>query len=130
MERRAIAACGGCHALIDPIGYGFEKFNEIGLVRDKPTDSSGEVTGTDVAGPFAGPVEFAKKLAGSKQAQNCVATQWFRFASGRREDPTRDTCSLNALHSAFDQSKGDLRELLVALTQTDAFLLRSKGDDQ
>ena len=128
--RREIAACGGCHALIDPIGYGFENFNEIGLPRPQATDASGEIVGSDVAGPFNGAVELAKKLAGSKQARDCVATQWFRFAQGRKEDSMRDSCSLTALRSAFDKADGDLSELLVALTQTDAFLLRSKGAAQ
>jgi hypothetical protein len=128
--RREIGACAGCHGLIDTIGYGFEGFSEIGLPRPPGTDTSGEVKGTDVAGTFNGPVELAKKLAASKQARECVATQWFRFAHGRLEDPQRDSCSLTSLRGTFEKSGGDLRELLVALTQTDAFLLRSKGDAQ
>ena len=126
--RMGIAACGACHAVIDPIGYGFEGFDEIGLHKTGQVDTSGEVLGTDVSGKFNGPVELAQKLAGSKDAQSCLATQWFRFAHGRKEDRTRDKCSLDAVQEAFMQSGGDLRELLVALTQTDAFLLRSKGD--
>ncbi len=127
-DRMAITACAGCHALIDPVGYGFEGFNEIGLPRGKATDTTGEIAGSDVAGPYNGPVELAKKLAGSKDARACVATQWFRFAHGRLEDEKRDGCSLTQVRQAFDKSGGDLRELMVALTQTDAFLLRSKGD--
>jgi hypothetical protein len=127
-ERMAIGACGTCHQLFDPIGYGFEGWNEIGLPVAKMVDTSGEVRGTDVAGPFNGPTELGKKLAGSRQARECVATQWFRFAHGRMEDSSRDACSLNGVKAAFEKAGGDLKELLVALTQTDAFLLRSKGD--
>jgi hypothetical protein len=126
--RMEIGACGGCHGLIDPIGYGFETFDEVGLPRKGTVDASGSIDGSDVAGPFDGPVELAGKLAGSKQARACLATQWFRFAHGRMENPMRDECSLGGLRTAFERSGGDLRELLVALTQTDAFLLRSKGD--
>jgi hypothetical protein len=126
--RMEIAACGACHAQIDPIGYGFEVFDEIGNRRTKVTDATGEIVGTDVAGSFNGPVELAKKLGASKQARSCVATQWFRFANGRMEDIKRDSCSLDTLRTSFEKSGGDLKELLVALTQTDAFLLRSKGD--
>jgi Protein of unknown function (DUF1592)/Protein of unknown function (DUF1588)/Protein of unknown function (DUF1595)/Protein of unknown function (DUF1587)/Protein of unknown function (DUF1585) len=127
-ERMAIGACGTCHQLFDPIGYGFEGWNEIGLPVGKTVDTSGHINGTDVSGPYNGPVELGKKLAGSKQAQDCAATQWFRFANGRMEDSARDACSLNSVKAAFQQSGGDLKELLVALTQTDAFLLRSKGE--
>jgi hypothetical protein len=118
--RMEIAACGACHAQIDPIGYGFEAFDEIGNRRAKPTDASGEIAGTDVAGTFNGPVELAQKLAGSKQAEACVATHRFRFANGRLEDPKRDSCSLDTSRTAFEKSNGDLSELLVALTQTDS----------
>jgi hypothetical protein len=128
-ERIAIGACGTCHGSLDPIGYGFESFDELGRWRDKTTDASGEIaTGSDVDGPFNGAVELASKLSASKQVRGCVATQWFRFAQGRREDVKADACSVNALTAAFEKSGGDLKELLVAMTQTDAFLLRSKGD--
>src|SRR6185503_4858148 len=28
-------SCSGCHSLIDPIGFGFEKFDAIGMRREK-----------------------------------------------------------------------------------------------
>jgi hypothetical protein len=56
-----------------------------------------------------------------------MATQWFRFASAA-PIPPRDQCSLQVLQKKFDESGGDMRELLVQFTQTDAFLFRSKGD--
>ena len=30
-------SCASCHALIDPIGFGFEKFDAIGQRREKQT---------------------------------------------------------------------------------------------
>ena len=50
-------------------------------------------------------------------------TQWFRFAYGRAESAD-DTCSLGELGNAFSDAGYDIRKLLVALTQTDAFLYR------
>ena len=29
--------CAGCHSLMDPIGFGFEKFDAIGKRREKQT---------------------------------------------------------------------------------------------
>jgi hypothetical protein len=52
-----------------------------------------------------------------------VGTQWFRYASGRLEGQ-QDGCSLESLHGAFNASGGDVLELVVAMTQTDAFMLR------
>lgn len=117
-------ACAGCHALIDGIGLGFEGYDGIGAYRDEengmPVDQSGELVATDVDGPFDGVVEFAHALAGSQQVRECVSHQWFRYAFGRVEGE-RDACSLDVLTDAFEQSGGDIRALLLAIVETDAF---------
>jgi hypothetical protein len=131
VARQAIPLCGGCHALMDKLGLGFENFDGIGLYRTtdrtKPVDASGEITATDVDGPFNGAVELAQKLASSKDAHACLATQWFRYGYGR-EETAQDSCALDSLKTVAISSGGNFKELLLALTQTDTFLLRSKGD--
>lgn len=124
-------SCTTCHTLMDPIGLAFESFDAIGQHRDseggQPLDLSGEVlmtADTALAGPFTGVRELATKLADSQQVRACLATQWFRFASGRSE-ATADQCSLSTMRGAFDGSNGDVLELIVASTQTDAFWFRS-----
>ena len=84
------------------------------------------LAGTDVDGPFDGAVELGDRLAGSTQVARCYATQWFRFGYGRGES-SADACSLQQLSAAFTRAKGNVRELLVALTQTDAFRFRRGG---
>ena len=75
-------------------------------------------------GTFTGVRELATKLAGSDQVRDCVATQWFRYAAGRTEE-VPDGCSLTTMQDAFGASGGDLGELVVAMTQTDAFWYRA-----
>ncbi len=45
------AACSGCHQLIDPVGFGFERYDGVGAYRDTeagmPIDGSGEVLGLE-----------------------------------------------------------------------------------
>jgi hypothetical protein len=112
---------------MDPIGFGFENYDGMGRYRTSengvPVDASGELTGTDVDGAFTGVVGLAAKLAQSANVRECYATQWFRFAYGRGEN-TDDACSLATLKTRFASSGGNIKELLVALTQTDAFLYR------
>jgi hypothetical protein len=131
VARRAKATCGACHTQIDPIGLGLENFDAIGLFRTvekgKPIDAAGELTGTDVDGPFTGAPALGKKLAGSQTVRDCVALQWFRWGYGRDAGP-RDACNVATLDRVFASSGGNVRELLLALTQTDAFLFRSQGD--
>ena len=119
-------ACSGCHVLIDGLGFGLEAYDGIGRFRTTDmgvaVDSSGEVTATrDIDGPYMGGPELAAE-AGEQRARCATARR--RSGCASRSDGARatdDTCSLVALRDAFAASGGDLRELMVALTQTDAF---------
>jgi hypothetical protein len=121
--------CANCHTLINGIGLGFEGYDAIGAFRELenglPVDQSGEVVGTDVAGEFDGAVELAHKLAGSEQVRDCVTTQWFRYSLGRLEGEA-DACTLDELRQSFADSDYDVRELMLALVQTDAFRYRAQ----
>lgn len=118
-------ACSGCHVLIDGLGFGLENYDGIGKYRTMENgadvDASGRVNESDVDEEYEGGVELAALLARSGQARDCLPTQWLRYAMGRDEDD-EDTCSLVAVRQAFEASGGDMRELMVALTQTDAFM--------
>ena len=118
------ASCAGCHALIDPIGFGFESYDAIGRFRTMDgkheVDARGELVQTDVDGEFEGAVELSSKLASSRQVQDCVAAQWFTYAIGRAPSQA-DACSLEGVQSRFAASDGDLRELIIGLVTSDAF---------
>ncbi|HKU42989.1 MAG TPA: DUF1592 domain-containing protein [Polyangiales bacterium] len=125
-------ACSGCHNLIDGLGFGLEEYDGIGRFRTidqgVKVDSSGEITATkDINGKYEGGAELAGLLAGSNEVRDCAPTQWFRYSLGRRDD-VADSCSLAAVQDAFEKSNGDLRELVVALTQTDAFWQYRKAE--
>lgn len=123
------SSCSSCHALMDPIGLAFEGFDAVGQFRSTENgvtlDTSGEISGANeevLSGRFQNVRELAEKLASSQQVRACLATQWFRFASGRLEAPA-DNCSLGELSSAF--ASGNVLDLIVESTQTDAFWFRS-----
>jgi hypothetical protein len=123
-------ACAGCHRLIDGIGFGFERYDQLGRYRESEhgltVDESGEVVATGEAGldgPFAGLTELSSRLATSELARDCLVTHWYRYSFGRQEQPA-DTCSIDQVKERFASSGGSLKELLVGLTQTDAFLYR------
>jgi hypothetical protein len=120
--------CKSCHHLMDPIGFGFENYDALGLWRDKdhglPIDASGTVADSkDANGDFDGVVELATRLADSEEVRSCVVSQWFNYAQGR-PSTKEDSCSIKVLNSAFADAKYNVKALLVALTQTDAFLYR------
>lgn len=127
-EHSTNEACVGCHELMDPIGFAFENFDAIGQWRDEdegmPVDASGELLRTaDIDGAFDGVNELSQRLASSNQVKECVARQAFRFSIGRVETML-DSCALDALDERFAASGWNMRELMVSITQTDAFLYR------
>ena len=125
------SSCMGCHVLMDPIGLAFENYDAVGQYRTtdagETIDASGMIAGTSdpaLMGNFTGVKPLAGMLASSQQVRDCVATQWFRYAAGRSEGDD-DACSLSTLQGTFAGSGGDLVELVVAMTQTDAFWYRA-----
>jgi hypothetical protein len=129
-DRQKIPLCGACHAAFDPIGLGFEHFDGVGLYRTtdhgQPVDASGELLGTDIDGPFTGVPELARKLAASRNVSDCMATQLFRYGYGR-EVTGSDSCTLDRLKAVANATGGSWKDLLLAFTQTDVFLLRGQG---
>jgi hypothetical protein len=133
---RTAAACSSCHAMIDLVGFGFENYDGIGRWRTMdgniPVDNTGEFTAgstQDIDGTFQGVPDLARKLAGSEEMKECVGKQSFRYAFGRKAT-IDDACSLGVVNHLFAGSKYDLRELLIALTQTDAFFFKPTGGGQ
>jgi hypothetical protein len=120
---RSDPRCGGCHALIDPLGFGFENYDGVGAFRDReagaPIDARGEIVGTDVDGPFNGVGELSKKLASSAGVRRCVAQTWFNYALGRTQGDA-DKCSMEVMAGAFAKSS-NVRDLILTLVTTDAF---------
>jgi hypothetical protein len=127
---RSDPTCAGCHALLDPVGMGFENYDGIGAYRsqeaNRPVDAQGELTATDIDGTFVGAVELAHRLASSNQVSDCAVKHWFHFVFGRQESQA-DGCTLRTMLDSFSASNGNIRELLLSMTQSPAFLYRKSG---
>jgi hypothetical protein len=126
-QHSADTACAGCHEMMDPVGLGFEHFDAVGRWRDAendlPIDATGHQVATDVDGAFDGAVALADKLASSQQVADCMMKEWTRFTLGRSET-VEDACSLEETKAKFTAADHDIKQLVLALTQTDAFLYR------
>ena len=131
------AVCSGCHSLVDPVGFGFEKFDAVGKQREKqlvtifptfdetsskrkvqPTEykldieAEGDVLGLKDA-RFTSPRQLGEILAREPGCQKCVVKMLFRWANGRPEEPGDQTLIETALER-FRQSGFKFRELVVA----------------
>ena len=127
-------SCAGCHRLIDPIGFGLEKYDAIGRHRpvvkvtvtpahadrgekpvnfELPLDTTGEVMGI-AQSAFSTPGELGRVLARSAQCQQCVVKQVFRYAAGRHEEAA-DQALLDQALAEFRESGFQFQALLGAL---------------
>jgi hypothetical protein len=129
-------SCATCHRLIDPVGFGFEEFDELGRHRAEengaPIDASGElVHSPDPAldGPFDGAAELSARLARSSAPLECLSRYWYRFALGRM-DGKEDACTTSQVAELVRRSGGRLEELLVALVSTESFRTRARWPDE
>jgi hypothetical protein len=81
--------CRACHQLFDPLGFGFEHYDEAGRYREQeaglPVDASGTFT---VAGAqalsFTGLDDLATQLASQPEVGNCASgyVNAYAYANG------------------------------------------------
>jgi hypothetical protein len=118
------AACQSCHGMMDPIGFGLEHYDGVGLVarqRERPAHRCpGRARGHRRRRAVRGRGRAAAEAGRQRPGARLRGPQWFRYAFGREEE-SRDARTLNQIGAALDTTGGNLRQFLVALTQTDAF---------
>lgn len=133
-------ACASCHSLIDPIGFGLEKFDAIGGRREKleltifparfergvepkqvalDLDTTGQVAGLPNAA-FSSPRELGMILAASPQCQQCIVRQLFRYMAGRHEGEA-DRRVIERAYDDFQRSGFRFQELMVSLVRSSVF---------
>ncbi|MBY0507065.1 MAG: DUF1592 domain-containing protein [Bryobacteraceae bacterium] len=127
--------CASCHSLIDPVGFGFEKFDAVGARREKFTlvtpsqarkergkqqtaweldiDATGYVAGVNNS-KFASPAQLGAVLGQSAQCQECIAKQYFRYVSGRAETAA-DRPVIRKITDDFRRSQFKFKELMLSL---------------
>ena len=142
-EHATNPSCATCHNLIDPIGFGLEKFDAVGARRDKfilqfstgrggggnrqappktvalDLDPKGYVAGIPNS-QFSSPLELGAVLAKSSQCQECVVKQYFRYTAGRMETPVDRPVIRKALDD-FRNSQFRFKELIVSLIRLREF---------
>ncbi len=118
--------CAGCHQKIDGIGFGFEAYDAIGRRRSheygRTIDNAGVILGTSsVNGPFHGASELSARLARSRDARDCFASQWLSYALGRRLNDTQPDRTLRAhIAERFRLLDANLQALIIELATSSA----------
>ena len=132
--------CMKCHAKMNPLGFAFEMFDDVGrfremeLLRDNKTrvkvDASGAIVQSGVAeleGPVDNALELMNKLADHPHVRQVFIRHAFRYWMGRNET-LDDSPTLIAADEAFVKSGGSMKALVAALLSSDSFLYRKDLD--
>jgi hypothetical protein len=129
----SVGNCKSCHDNLDPIGFGIENYNRAGQYRatddNEPTCTiagKGKITGLpagDLA--FEGINGLSDLLMDSGRFEQCIVTQVFRFAAGRREAPA-DLALLENLTTGFKTKNRMFAELLLDYASDDTFAFRKE----
>lgn len=124
-KRHAENPCASCHALLDPVGNGLERYGADGRYRevengrpDCPIEGRGALTDLGVA--FEGPAGLAQALLPSGQIERCVMKQLTQFVAGRQLSAA-DEAFVESLTTAFASEQHRVPELLLDLVASPAF---------
>jgi hypothetical protein len=126
--------CGGaCHnAMINPLGFAFESFDGMGRYRTTelsggetlPVDASGMFKFIDGERSWQNATELMQILADDRQSHLCYVKKLASFGLQRDVVPG-DKGLLDALAAA--SIEGSLKQVVLALVQTDAYRTRAGG---
>jgi hypothetical protein len=135
------AQCIGCHAQINPVGYLFEGYDQLGRPRgeEKIFDDKGVVVKTwpvtlavsnpkleaDGSGDAAlsDSIALTNAIARGKTARACFAQKAFEFVRTRRLDADSDGCALREIEKKVQT--GSLRDVFIDSVANEDIFWRS-----
>jgi hypothetical protein len=134
LKRTGNAACASCHVMINELGFAFEHYDAIGRWQRTEVGSGGTIdatanlshAGDGLDGPVDGAIELSARLAKSPSVAQCATKKWFEVALRRSPTPL-DACSVNQVQAKTAESNS-IRELLLAMVETDSFLHVNHGE--
>jgi hypothetical protein len=110
--------------LLDPIGFGFERFDATGRLLPGTIDTTGQIFGSPSSdATFDGVRDLEQKLAASADVQACFAKQWVRFGLGLA-DTTGSTAEAARIASLVGPDGTKIQAILRALTSAPYFFAR------
>ncbi|MBE7503172.1 MAG: DUF1592 domain-containing protein [Verrucomicrobiales bacterium] len=125
-QHRADPLCASCHALMDPIGFGFENFDGIGAWRDREGEHAIDPAGALASGQsFRGPAELKRVLLTAKREEflRCLASKLLTYALGRGLE-YYDRCAVDETVHALKAGEHRFSALVLGVVNSAPFQLR------
>lgn len=120
---RADPNCAGCHRRMDPLGFGLENFDAVGVWRERDGDKPVDPRGTLVDGSsFNGVVEL-KELVLEKRREDflrCLTEHILTFALGRKLE-YYDAAAVDEIAAELSRKDYRLSELVAGVVRSYPF---------
>ena len=119
--------CGaGCHVFLNPPGFAFEHFDQVGRWRSKEgtmaIDSAVDLSALGF-GQVQGAADLGHQIATSDHALDCFGREFYRYVMGRL-DTQQEQPMIAKVSDVFRHAGGDLRVLLLELLTRDPLYQR------
>ncbi len=112
--------CAGCHQAMDPIGFGLEMYDGIGMFRTEENGATIDTASQVSGAPFDGARELGAALREQRAVSACVIRNLFRHGAGHIET-SGELPTLFALEETFAEGGYHLQDLLIELVANPAF---------
>jgi cytochrome c553 len=129
-QHRADPTCAGCHARMDPIGFGLQQFDAIGALRDRedgaPIDSAGVLASGEA---FNGPAELRAILLAKKRTDflRCCGEKMLTYALGRGLE-FYDRPAIEKIARSLDTTPNFSNLVLEVVSSVPFQMRRGEGD--
>ena len=130
-QHRANAACAGCHAKMDPLGFAFENFDAIGAFRKKDGNFDIDPSGTLPDGrKINGPAELKSVLKEKKELVARALTEKLMIYALGRGLEYYDDRSVDKVAAAIAPDNYRFSRLVAEIVKSEPFRLRRGLDKE
>jgi hypothetical protein len=129
--RTSVSPCSGCHATMNPIGFGLEVYDGIGAGRTQQNGKTIDPSGTMPDGTkFANADELMELLKKDERFPMCLTRKMLTYALGRGMDAKCDQEAIKALVTAFKNDEYRLKNHIVRIAQSELFRTAQRRVDR
>jgi hypothetical protein len=124
-QHRKNPNCAGCHARMDPLGFGLENFDAVGAYRTREGRHAIDTSGVLPDGStFDGPAALRKVLLAKKELfVKCFTDKMLTYALGRGTERT-DRCFIEEIAKKTAAADHRITTLVLEIVRSDPFQKR------
>jgi hypothetical protein len=125
-QHRENPSCAGCHARMDPIGFGLENFDGIGAWREKDGEFGIDPAGKLVSGETFNGIDDLKTILLKSRRDDfvrCLSEKMLTYALGRGLD-YYDRCAVDQITKRLAKGQYRFSALILEVTKSTPFQMR------